>query len=309
MSLSFRRLSRPGFTLVELIVVISIIALLIAMLLPALSRVREIAHRADCLSNKRQLGIATYVYAQDNKDMIPHPVVNWTSTRDVQKTRKLISQEGAGLVLQATNERMLGMGVLIAYDYATAHEMFFCHSYVADGAADTWNKPDFGKEPWQRMQDGFDPWGGFRSRVLAGVSDFMVFPTPGGNIGAQEHQPSTTIAHIADRWRNDTSVSPVMYACRNAGDHQAAFIETDGAGVERTGPHQGPSPDGRELSHERQGVNAVMVDGSARWVDRSEVLWSIGNVNWGHLMANSNNYQQASNLQAYARQHMTISGR
>ena len=66
-------MNRPkplGFTLIELLVVISIIALLIAILLPALSAARESARLSQCLSNNRQLGIAEFAYAIDNKDTI-----------------------------------------------------------------------------------------------------------------------------------------------------------------------------------------------------------------------------------------------
>ena len=62
---------RCGFTLVELLVVIGIIALLISILLPTLTRAREAANRAACLSNLRQLGTAFHLYGVSYKNTIP----------------------------------------------------------------------------------------------------------------------------------------------------------------------------------------------------------------------------------------------
>jgi prepilin-type N-terminal cleavage/methylation domain-containing protein len=65
------RNSPPAFTLVELLVVIGIIALLIAILLPTLSKAREAAHRSACLANLRSLGQAFHLYADQYHDYVP----------------------------------------------------------------------------------------------------------------------------------------------------------------------------------------------------------------------------------------------
>lgn len=76
--------ARPGFTLIELLVVIAIIAILAAILFPVFAQARERARATACLSNMKQIGLATMQYVQDNDETYPQGWYPATATNQEQ---------------------------------------------------------------------------------------------------------------------------------------------------------------------------------------------------------------------------------
>ena len=114
---------RRGFTLVELLVVIAIVAILAALLLPALASARDKSRKAACLSNLRQIGIGLLSYATDNDGKIPYgpKAPPFTSPADFYPSTgaptSLISLQSGAPV---------GLGLLLAQQLAGQPKALFC---------------------------------------------------------------------------------------------------------------------------------------------------------------------------------------
>ncbi len=153
-----------GFTLVELLVVIGIIAILIGILLPSLSKARESAKRTQCLSNLRQIAVFLNMYANAHNQQVPVGTSSGFAGRDVadaisycltRNTAGSPDPDSVKAVAASTDptrvaQRYVGLGLLIKAGYVKEDKaggsatIFFCPSF----AGDIWHGYDAVNNRW-----------------------------------------------------------------------------------------------------------------------------------------------------------------
>jgi prepilin-type N-terminal cleavage/methylation domain-containing protein/prepilin-type processing-associated H-X9-DG protein len=246
-----KRTTRPGFTLIELLVVIAIIAILAAILFPVFAQAREKARSTQCLSNLKQIGIATRMYSQDYDEVLV-PLY-------------LYSVHDTGGTLARGARRILLWEDLLQ-PYVKNSDVFVCPNWSSIFSSyRTTLPPGTGaglqKLKWSYAGNNWHWWPGGQNKApeLLGV---MGVNRPGLGINATEasvDRPADTIYML-----DSASVeiwNPTAHDWCNGGKGYDATPVT---------MYQGFPSRGNVHFRHSDGFNAVFVDGHAKWTRRTK---------------------------------------
>jgi len=301
-----------GFTLVELMVVIAIIAVLIALLLPVMTKAREMAVRASCLSDRRQNAVQFTTYASDHQGRFMGP----DNFNHKDKFSSAITD------WHYRNRGVYPLGTLAVGGYIADPTTLFCPAFARPrpdfraSQLERWyyDRPEYlasirdsQSVPWSVSGRFFEPrinpdyWndevavdGGHL--VMTGIAHYLRAFWDGGfsagqqagrtwsGKGSHEYFGSRVkLNDVATRWHKRVAVpyggySPVLVTCadygRNLNKDYAHFAKTPWL----------------QTSHKRRGLNGGLYDGSARWYPYEEYTSIRGNnafnLNAGHTNPN-----------------------
>ena len=308
------------FTLIELLVVVAVLAVLMALLLPALDRARFMAVRASCLSDRRQNYLQISLYGNDHDYwlMAGRP-------DNVSHTGSQLSESNHG--------HLTPLGTLVKAGYVDNAEQMFCrgfdrakpdwrpgfyvdrHYYDKTATLQTWK--DNEDVPWSWIGDFFGDsirpqrWtemrnGNVPGDTFSGITMYMIgfwdtdgdgVITPGSSISTYREYPDKhygdemRLADMARHWDDSQTtpygnVSPMVVSCADYGD---MFLN---------GIHYSDDDWWQGKSHRREGINGAFFDGSGRWISAEE--------RGDNDFFNTYEYDAHNAGQKWARKHLTL---
>lgn len=179
---------RFGFTLIELLVVVAIISLLMAILMPSLSKARQSAKNVVCISGLNQLAKSGHIYAADNGDRLPYDSGSGDPWRS-----QLVSDSGAsaGEHYVSDVKRLNGWGRLYAYNYLKPAKVYYCPFTIGSGTLADLNRY------WGAVGNGPVEW-----RTLIGNTGNRHFARTGYALNP----------YMIPKYSNSGSVAQAMYS-------------------------------------------------------------------------------------------------
>lgn len=206
--------AKRGFSLVELLVVIAIIAVLISMLLPAMSRAREMANRAKCASNLRQWGQAAINFAADHQEQLPRAFRNKDDSTHTACPFLLNDKDSDELTIDPTHHvptwQLVGTPWHTLTRYGLTEQVAVCPSSSTDSVSHITTDTDGNWEPYAVIGYIYFAQVNADSGFENSIHNHAEVPT-------RSHSPRGPIAADAV-WRGGGADNGFIYNTNSAGD-------------------------------------------------------------------------------------------